>query len=167
MPTRKDSYSGDISPADRRRRSRHRAYLIRKIAWQLQALAEGGLTERARRRARDTTLTAFVRPSLFLRRTYATSAPRIRTRDPVGMSRANVNSSLPVTPPPVSVSLRNALCSITARSPRRPDRVVIPHRHKAFGVLRRPARAAPPRGSASFLCRPGGRRLRFASCSPC
>jgi len=40
-------------------------------------------------------------------------------------------------PPPVSVSLRNALCSITARSPRRSGRVVIPHRHKAFGNSRR------------------------------
>ncbi|GIW56275.1 MAG: hypothetical protein KatS3mg082_2905 [Nitrospiraceae bacterium] len=34
-------------------RSRHRTYLIRKIAWQLQALVEGGLSERARRRAAE------------------------------------------------------------------------------------------------------------------
>jgi len=34
-------------------RSRHRAYLIRKIAWRIQALAEGGLSERARQRAAD------------------------------------------------------------------------------------------------------------------
>jgi hypothetical protein len=32
-------------------RTRHRAYLIRKIAWRLQADAEGDLSERARRRA--------------------------------------------------------------------------------------------------------------------
>jgi hypothetical protein len=32
-------------------RSRHKAYLIRKIAWRLQANAEGDLSERARRRA--------------------------------------------------------------------------------------------------------------------
>ncbi len=32
-------------------RSRHRTYLIRKIAWRLQANAEGDLSERARRRA--------------------------------------------------------------------------------------------------------------------
>jgi len=32
-------------------RSGHRQYLFRRIAWQLQALAEGGLSERARRRA--------------------------------------------------------------------------------------------------------------------
>ncbi|MBN1489497.1 MAG: DUF2924 domain-containing protein [Phycisphaerae bacterium] len=32
-------------------RTRHRAYLIRKIAWRLQANAEGDLSERARRRA--------------------------------------------------------------------------------------------------------------------
>ncbi len=32
-------------------RTRHRAYLIRKIAWRLQTNAEGDLSERARRRA--------------------------------------------------------------------------------------------------------------------
>ena len=34
-------------------RTRHRAYLIRKIAWRLQANAEGDLSERARRRAEE------------------------------------------------------------------------------------------------------------------
>lgn len=34
-------------------RSRHKPYLIRKIAWRLQALAEGDLSERARRRAEE------------------------------------------------------------------------------------------------------------------
>lgn len=32
-------------------RSNHREYLIKRIAWRIQALAEGGLSERARRRA--------------------------------------------------------------------------------------------------------------------
>ena len=34
-------------------RTRHRAYLIRKVAWRIQALAEGDLSERARRRAEE------------------------------------------------------------------------------------------------------------------
>ncbi len=34
-------------------RTRHRAYLIRKIAWRIQALAEGDLSERARKRAAE------------------------------------------------------------------------------------------------------------------
>lgn len=34
-------------------RTRHRAYLIRKIAWRLQANAEGDLSERARQRAAE------------------------------------------------------------------------------------------------------------------
>jgi hypothetical protein len=34
-------------------RTRHRTYLVRKIAWKLQALVEGGLSERARRRAEE------------------------------------------------------------------------------------------------------------------
>ncbi|GIW90219.1 MAG: hypothetical protein KatS3mg109_0651 [Pirellulaceae bacterium] len=34
-------------------RTRNRTYLIRKIAWKMQALIEGGLTERARQRAEE------------------------------------------------------------------------------------------------------------------
>ena len=34
-------------------RSRHREHLFRRIAWRLQALAEGGLSQRARDRARE------------------------------------------------------------------------------------------------------------------
>jgi len=34
-------------------RTRHRKYLMRKVAWRLQAAAEGGLSERARRRAAE------------------------------------------------------------------------------------------------------------------
>ncbi len=42
-------------------RSRHRQYLIRRIAWRLQANAEGGLSERARRRAEELANDADVR----------------------------------------------------------------------------------------------------------
>lgn len=34
-------------------RTRHRSYLIRKLAWKLQVLAEGDLSDRARRRAEE------------------------------------------------------------------------------------------------------------------
>lgn len=42
-------------------RSRHRCYLIRRIAWRLQASAEGGLTERALQRAAELANDADVR----------------------------------------------------------------------------------------------------------
>lgn len=42
-------------------RSRHKAYLIRRIAWRLQADAEGGLSERARERAAELANIADVR----------------------------------------------------------------------------------------------------------
>jgi len=42
-------------------RTRHRAYLIRKIAWRIQANAEGDLSERARRRATELANDAEVR----------------------------------------------------------------------------------------------------------
>lgn len=42
-------------------RSRHRPYLIRRIAWRLQAMAEGDLSERARQRAEELANDAEVR----------------------------------------------------------------------------------------------------------
>jgi len=42
-------------------RSRHRRYLVRRIAWQLQAQAEGGLSERARKRADELADPAYAR----------------------------------------------------------------------------------------------------------
>lgn len=42
-------------------RSRHKRYLIRRIAWRLQANAEGGLSERALRRAEELANIAEVR----------------------------------------------------------------------------------------------------------
>src|SRR5690606_4991801 len=42
-------------------RSRHRRYLIRRIAWRLQANAEGDLTERARQRAEELASDAEIR----------------------------------------------------------------------------------------------------------
>jgi hypothetical protein len=42
-------------------RTRHRQYLIRKIAWRIQANAEGDLSERARRRAAELANDAEVR----------------------------------------------------------------------------------------------------------
>ena len=44
-------------------RSRHKAYLVRRIAWRLQALAEGDLSERARRRAAELACDADLRIS--------------------------------------------------------------------------------------------------------
>jgi hypothetical protein len=50
-------------------RSRHREHLFRRIAWRLQALAEGDLTERARERkneiARDADLRAVAPRDFF------------------------------------------------------------------------------------------------------
>ena len=42
-------------------RSRHKDYLLRRIAWRMQANAEGGLSERARQRARELAATSDVR----------------------------------------------------------------------------------------------------------
>ena len=42
-------------------RTRHKAYLVRKIAWRMQAMAEGDLSERAKRRAEELANDADVR----------------------------------------------------------------------------------------------------------
>src|SRR5205807_10637354 len=44
-------------------RSRHKLYLVRRIAWRLQALVEGDLSERARRRAAELACDADLRIS--------------------------------------------------------------------------------------------------------
>src|SRR5450432_1162853 len=66
-------------------RSRHKAYLIRKIAWRLQANAEGDLSERARRRAEELAVDAEVRttPPRSMRTARAPLAPTVKVAVPV------------------------------------------------------------------------------------
>jgi len=69
-------------------RSRHRQYLIRRIAWRIQANAEGGLSERALRLADELANDSDVRvtpprprPGTSHRSVAATARPRPSTRD--------------------------------------------------------------------------------------
>src|ERR1035437_1250468 len=60
-------------------RSNHKQFLIRRIAWRLQALAEGDLSERARQRAMEIANDADLRiraPKGFLRLEQADAADR-------------------------------------------------------------------------------------------
>ena len=84
-------------------RTRHRAYLIRKIAWRIQANAEGDLSERAKRRAAELADDAEIR----------TMAPRSYTSPPQpGEIRTCVRSLVPRDrrdprlPPPGSAIVR-------------------------------------------------------------
>ena len=61
-------------------RTRHKAYLVRKIAWRIQALAEGDLSERARRRAEELANDADVRLMPPRRPTGATGTAAGGTR---------------------------------------------------------------------------------------
>jgi hypothetical protein len=70
-------------------RTRHKTYLLRKIAWRMQELAEGGLSERARRRAAELANDADVRlmppratPAPTIARVAVTAAPSVATPDP-------------------------------------------------------------------------------------
>ena len=56
-------------------RSRHKAYLIRRIAWRLQALVEGDLSERARRRAAELACDADLRISAPLTSNHNEPSP--------------------------------------------------------------------------------------------
>lgn len=63
-------------------RSRHKQYLIRRIAWRLQANAEGGLSERALRRAEELANLADVRvtpPRAASQATHAATPPTSAT----------------------------------------------------------------------------------------
>jgi len=64
-------------------RTRHRAYLIRKIAWRLQAHAEGDLSERARRRATELADDADIRLMSPRRAPDAAPCPKTGTA-PIG-----------------------------------------------------------------------------------
>ena len=67
-------------------RSRHKAYLIRKIAWRIQADAEGDLSERARRRAAELAVDAEVRTTPPRRRSDS-DEKMPHTSEKVGVSR--------------------------------------------------------------------------------
>jgi len=75
-------------------RSRHREHLFRRIAWRLQALAEGDLSERARGRAhqiaRDADLRMIAPPDFF-----TVSGECIRTTQ-ANRSRREQDSRLPL-----------------------------------------------------------------------
>ncbi len=57
--------------------SRHKEFLIRRIMWRLQANQEGGLSERARQRARELAVDSDVR----------LTAPKARPADPEGPTK--------------------------------------------------------------------------------
>ena len=66
-------------------RSGHREHLIRRIAWRLQALEEGDLSERAQRRAEELARGAQLRlhaPRKLRRRKQAVRKPPRKQRDP-------------------------------------------------------------------------------------
>lgn len=66
-------------------RSRHKRYLIRRIAWRLQANSEGGLSERALRRAEELAIDAEIRVTPPRRQTELETTPTIpmvAARDP-------------------------------------------------------------------------------------
>ncbi len=61
-------------------RSRNREWLFRSVAWQIQALAEGGLSERAKRRAAELARESDVRPRRQADAPAGGAAPRGPTR---------------------------------------------------------------------------------------
>lgn len=74
-------------------RSRHKRYLIRRIAWRLQANAEGGLSERARLRAEELANDAEIR----------VTPPRERSKGPDGTPPTTIKIEAgrdPRLPPP-------------------------------------------------------------------
>ena len=68
--------------------ARHKQWLVRRIAWRLQALAEGGLSERARQRARELANEADLR----------LSAPKIieKAKTALPLSPGRLDARLPI-----------------------------------------------------------------------
>jgi len=73
-------------------RSRHKQYLIRRIAWRMQANAEGGLSERARQRAMELANDADLRVTAPKATTATPTPARVCPRQ----SRRNGDVRLPL-----------------------------------------------------------------------
>jgi hypothetical protein len=76
--------------------ARNKAWLVRRIAWRLQALAEGGLAERARRRAEELARDADLR----------LTPPRTQAVPTIPLPAAAPPGRDPRLPPPGSVLVR-------------------------------------------------------------
>ncbi len=72
-------------------RSRHKDYLVKRIAWRLQSQAEGDISERARRRAEELANDADIRLSPPRRAAKASG-----TRATVGTLRVSADRRLPM-----------------------------------------------------------------------
>jgi hypothetical protein len=81
LKTRYRELFGEESP------SSNRVHLFRRVAWRLQAIAEGGLSEQARRRAAELATDADLRlraPRSFWRELDGEAKPRDRRLPPAG-----------------------------------------------------------------------------------
>jgi Protein of unknown function (DUF2924) len=96
-------------------RSRHREHLFRRIAWRLQALAEGDLSERARGRAQQIAQDASLR-TVAPREFFTVGGERVQTT-PSDRNRREQDSRLPL--PGVLLSRkwkgRNILVEVLAK----------------------------------------------------
>ena len=77
-------------------RSNHRQFLFRRIAWRIQALAEGGLSERARRRALEIANDADLR----IRAPKTKFGPDVTLDPKLSVSRKVASALDPRLPPP-------------------------------------------------------------------
>ncbi len=77
-------------------RSSHRQFLFRRIAWRIQAIAEGGLSERARRRALEIANDADLR----IRPPKPKFGPDVALDPKLSVSRKVTNALDPRLPPP-------------------------------------------------------------------
>lgn len=88
-------------------RSRHKHYLIRRIAWRIQANAEGGLSERALRRAEEL---ADIRD---VRVTPPRATPSPRTGRPAPAARAPLDRRLPAVGTAITRVYQGQTVSVT------------------------------------------------------
>jgi len=93
-------------------RSRHRKYLIRRIAWRLQANAEGGLSGRALRRAEELANVADVRVTPPRTADPDERLPRVISK-PVGV-RAGADSRLPPVGSQITRKYKGRTITVTA-----------------------------------------------------
>jgi hypothetical protein len=70
-------------------RSGNREFLVKRLAWRMQSLAEGGLSERARQRAAELARDADIRTTM-------PRAPAVTAAPPAGVATINPGKRLPI-----------------------------------------------------------------------
>ena len=89
-------------------RTRHKEYLIRRIAWRMQANAEGGLSQRALARAQELANDADLR--------VTAPRPQRKPKKPASQRRRKIDARVPAVGTQITRKYKGRLLTVTVRA---------------------------------------------------